>query len=443
MRRLGLAAVLLASALALAAGLWLFRPPTAPPPRSFEEPPAQVNAPLVATTVHVEPRREPPLPAPTPITPKDTPAEAAPAPRAPEPQVKVLESAPPDAGVRPEPVLTLAGILVDDRRIAIAGAVIVAEADGSRVHSVTDELGRFHIAGLAPVAHQLSSQPDDHALATLSGIVPPTAGLVLTAPRASTVIAYLRVPPGYPTPERVSVAFSETRETWLPWNGGRIELGGVPTGMIELRFFVEGLSPAFREFYAGPKQRMNLEEVFLYVGFVLEGWVLDPDGRPVANARVQTTNLVEQAVRFFNGWSGKSGDYKWKSETSTSSGADGSFRLEHVAEGYLALRVIAEGFLEAFPAPRVEPGRPLVLHLRRGGLLRIQVRHADERPAADVSLRIKSAESGAVAARTGEDGRCEVRLHPGAWRVSTADAREFPVELREGEETPLTLTLER
>jgi len=368
MSRLALAAVLSACALGLAAGLWLLRPPAAPPRWCFEAPPAEPNAPVAAPPVIVEPRREPPRPAPTTTIPKDAPAEAAPARPAPEPQVKVLEAAPPVAGASLEPVLTLAGILVDDRRIPIAGAEIVAQADGSRVSFRTDEGGRFLIGGLAPVAHQISSDPHDHAEAVLSGVVPPAAGLVLTAPRACTVIAFLRVPPGHPTPERVGVAFSGRKETSHLWNGGRMELRGIPVGMVELRFVVEGLSPAYREFYTAPKGRVNLEDVHLYVGFAVEGWVLDPDGQPVANAQVHIAESTEQFARAFGLVSGKLGAHRWAAGRATSSGADGSFRLEQIADGYLTLRVIAEGFLEAVQTARVVPGgRPLTVILKRGG----------------------------------------------------------------------------
>jgi hypothetical protein len=132
--------------------------------------------------------------------------------------------------------LALAGVLVDDLRKPIAGARVFARSGSNPIRVRTDDEGRFAIGGLQALAYDLRSEPDGCDEAVLSGVVAPRAGLVLMAPRRGAVTALLRVPTGFPIPERVTVfrpasrGSSEMHASSRPWNDGRFELEGVPTG---------------------------------------------------------------------------------------------------------------------------------------------------------------------------------------------------------------------
>src|SRR5262245_13036778 len=92
----------------------------------------------------------------------------------------------------------------------------------------------------------------------------------------------------------------------------------------------------------------------------ISGTVAGPDGKPLAGAVVRAVTLPREPLQRVRGS---------RPEPSKpvvgKTGADGSFKLEGLAEGSLAVRVEAPGLAPAF-ADKVPPGATLTLKLKPG-----------------------------------------------------------------------------
>jgi hypothetical protein len=353
--------------------------------------------------------------------------------------------------VRLDRGLTLAGTLVDDTGTPIAGAGVLAIGGdptrrGNHGQALTDPDGRFLIGGLEDRTYDLQSDPDGCDRVGLSEVVPPMAGLVLTAPRRGTVTAFLRLPAGFPTPESVTLfrpasrGSDEMHASSRSWNGGRFEHGNIPTGTVRLRFFVDGLAPAVRELQVTPGERTDLGEIPLDAGLVLEGRIVDRHGRPVARALVS---------------SGVTRDASWRSAVTQ---ADGSFRLERLVAGAVDLHVEADDHLPA-RIPVTVPLEPpqLVVRLRVAGRLAGEVRNADGSAAARRAVQLHQGKRHVRQLETDEHGRFQAAVPEGSYRVivpslwsygsagfarpEPGDAAEGEVHVKEAEESKLVLTL--
>ena len=465
----------IALAAAVAAALWLLRPPPEPLQRSFEEPileayPLEPSPPLAPAPVErVAPRAAPaegaappPARAPDPAQPPDVLTGIVRDPHgAPHADARVFAlpwiaesreyqdfrtarratSGPEgryEVEVRLDRGFALAGVLVDDTGAPIVKARVDALAPDPRrgprrSQATTDADGRFLISALEAIVYGLRSEPVGCDEIVLTGLLPPMSGLVLRVPRRGTVTALLRVPPGSPLPERVTVFrpaardSSEMHATSRPWNEGRFELAGIPTGRVRLRFCVDGLAPASRELYVEPGARVDLGEVLMDAGFCLDGRVLDQKDRPVAHALVH---------------SGGTRDASWRSATTR---ADGSFRMESLVEGELDLHVEADGFLPARRRSRVAAAGPLVVKLQVACRIRGEVRNAGGQAAAGVQVTVRRDAERLWSAWTDAEGRFEASVPAGRYRLTARRAMEPEVqtdlEVPEGEPTAVLLTL--
>ena len=362
--------------------------------------------------------------------------------------VEVLEGRNTVSEVHVEPAMMLAGIVLDEGSVPVSGAWVRARGSpdalfgrASTGDAFSDETGRFRIAGLQPGTHEVTCEAEGLDEVKLPGIEPPDQRLVIRLARHARMRGQIVVPPGVAAPAGVTIMHplrgsksDHVREVRL--SDGRFELDGVPAGKVRLRFLVAGLPLVTREVEVPPGTVADLGALVFGPGLPLHGQVVDPAGAPVAGATVID---ADPNAMFFD---------------SIVTGDDGRFRLESLPDGEIELRIEAENFLPTRQTAKVERGAsPLTVQLRRGGLLKGEIVFQDGEAAPSKIVTIKGPDAPPRSLPSDKEGRFEARLPAGTHRVGLRDQILFPegmqsrgpieieVELREGEETPVTLRL--
>jgi hypothetical protein len=360
--------------------------------------------------------------------------------------VEVLEGRTTVSEVHVEPALALAGVVLDEASAPVSGAWVRARGmpgafgRASTGDALSDESGRFRIAGLQPGAHQVTCEAEGLEEAKVSGVEPPDQRLEIRLTRHGRVRGQIVVPADFPAPAGVTILHpirgsksEHVRELRL--DDGRFELDGVPIGKVRLRILVAGLPPMSREIEVPAGAVLDLGALVFGPGLPLHGQVVDPAGAPLPGATVKD---ADPNALFFD---------------SVVTNDEGRFRLEALPVGEIELRVEAENYLATNQTAKVEQGAsPLVVALRRGGLLKGETRHENGAAAPTRTVVIKGPNTPPRSLPSDKEGRFEVRLPAGTWRV-TLEPRHLPpemqrrdpieveVELREGEETPVVLKL--
>ena len=288
----------------------------------------------------------------------------------------------PDVEVSPEPLeivlragATISGRVVDGTGRGVGEAVVLATADAGPAgadaadpadteteageQQTTEPDGRFTIRGLPAGTVSLRATAPGFREARLVGleIAPdaPLEGLELALEEAAVLAGTVRDADGAPLPgARVSLARGEAADgpfaAAVADDAGAFRLEGLEPGPARAEAEHPGHRRAARSLDLAPGE--NRADLVLEQGLAVAGRVVDDAGAPVAGVEV----AVEAAP-------GARGD------RSTTSGADGSFRLAGLEPGTLALTAHGDGFEPARVELELgaEPIEGLEVLLARGG----------------------------------------------------------------------------
>lgn len=250
--------------------------------------------------------------------------------------------------------------------------------------------------------------------------------------------------------------FVETRDWPVEQHdAGEFDLTGLPAGRWEIAPYQEGLALKQPQILT---HAVDLRLDFVMQGIAaVEGFVLEPDGDPVADSEITVEEWRSSQPREepFDG-SGD-GDVRRHAEFHFTqvvrTNIDGAFRVEF-ANGVVRLQAKSPGWLQSEPVKvKVEArevARGIELGLRKAATLSGLVVDELGRPLAGSARVAQSHGAGARVAL--EEGRFEFSgLEPGrtVLRVQRAssdskrDERLTIIEMNEGDEKELTLTFER
>lgn len=206
------------------------------------------------------------------------------------------------------------------------------------------------------------------------------------------------------------------RTRWVEMPGGELRWPLCPVGRVRVQICCEGYAPWSGERDANANEPLQLGEVLLEPGCRLAGRVVDPAGKPVANAVVllgeeADLDLFEPGVR---------------------SGADGAFRIAGVTTHSASLIVRAAGLAPRtvdLQLPRdVLAGTPLVVALEPGSTITVEAGR-DTQEGALVQLR----RQGRVLATAEIDDAGRAEFHnrsPGLYTVQVYGSDEPPRSVR-------------
>lgn len=324
---------------------------------------------------------------------------------------------------------SIAGLVVDDLGRPIAGAEVRVDGLVGRgetfaryVRTISD--GTFVFEGLETHAFDVVASAEGHERVRHPSVDVPSKSLRIVLRRDGRVSLRLRVPSGSP-PSGYSVTFvsRETRRSEMTagdWGDGSLSMALGPGRWLVL-VEVRGFAKAAYPIEVAPGAETDVGEILLDPGLTFEGRVEDVDGRPVEGAKVQRAGKT------------------------LVTGGDGRFREEHAAADAGSVFIERAGFLDAKETYDLRPGAaPLVVRLRRGGLLKCVVRAPSGAALFLFEFVLFHAEGdhdGKPTARgsAGDDGVWRDREPAGRYRVVASRLDEElgtrEVELREGEET--------
>jgi hypothetical protein len=353
----------------------------------------------------------------------------------------------------------LAGVVVDDVGTPVARAALSAR--GRRLGRVQDWShdavsaadGTFRIRGLAPGEFLVDVKgAEGHDQLSSVPATVPAADARFVLRRDGSVSFRLRVPSGAKPVEacfvshvpighrgEISMMSRLTQATdgsfRVPASAGAWRFSVTVMGYLQIR----------RELDVAPGADTSLGEIVLDPGLTLEGRVVDTEGRLVADASVaQAGTFSVEGLRARREFRSKLGIELATEDTD----APGTFRFEHVAPGKLTVVASAEGYAPETVSLDVAAGSPpLVITLHRGGVLRGTIRDSVGKPITDVDVEVKVGDSPATWLTLDKSGAFSRRVLDGRARLvvrrggTTLATRE--VDVREGEETSVEITLER
>jgi len=213
---------------------------------------------------------------------------------------------------------------------------------------------------------------------------------------------------------------------------GAFELGGLWPGRIELLVdHPDHQARTVEQVFVSAERTATLPDIVLAGGQRLSGIVADPDGRPVAGARVAAVTRRVSHYGLGCGVSGfESGDDTlptkllgaYQGARVTRTGADGSFELGGLTGASVQLFIEAEGF-ETLELPEVAPsGESMLVRLPEFARLQIRVVNAETGEAIPTArLRVMRRQQPAASQETDVSLRpVPVADAPGVYRVSGA-----------------------
>jgi protocatechuate 3,4-dioxygenase beta subunit len=312
-----------------------------------------------------------------------------------------------------EPAAALAGIVVDAAGRPVAGVAVRARPSGewdSR-HSPRDASpraasgadGRFRFPRLLPrQLYEVSAHPEEHAPARLVARTPPPGGkappLRLVLAPGQTVVGRVVDPDGKPV---AAADVSLRRVQRSPGMGHGLTSGGpgpsaatgadgrfrfhrVETGEYDLQVTRRGFAAGDRGALTvlAQKSDVDLGDVVLEPGVVLEGRVVGPKGVPVAGAEVwpwpDTTPFERSPV--------------WHEPVTTD--AEGAFRLADLRRGERVQLSVSHPAYAPLEGGEVEvpTEEPLMIELRPQGTLALRVvdPEGEPVPGAEVSSIVET-----------------------------------------------------
>jgi hypothetical protein len=248
----------------------------------------------------------------------------------------------------------IAGRVVDDHGAPVADALVRAIAQTTRpvpgepepahapVFAVSGPDGRFTLAGVEPIAYEVSAEADDHAPARREGVTGGTRDLVLELAAGTTIAGVVETTAGDPVPaftllvaRRIGVGRDVLIERSVVHPAGRFEVVVEP-GDYELVAAPGGwAASAWTRAAAGARD----VRVVVSAGAVLRGRVVSSgDGAPISYARVMYEML-------------SGGGSAQPANAGTVTRDDGSFELRGIRPGPVSLTVGAGGH-----HPKIEAG---------------------------------------------------------------------------------------
>ena len=385
-------------------------------------------------------------------------------------QVKAGERRAPTLAL--EPALAAAGVVVDEQGRPVAGVEIKAQIQpGSRIRTAagwssggtgrTSAAGRFRISNLAAgIAHQLRLTRAGYA--PLVENVPPQAPgselrLVLRRgrtgfgrvvdqaeqPVAGARIVLARQPSG----DRMMRSFDDDdsgRFEATAGADGRFEVPDLPAGTFELTARGPGYAPITVPGLtvpqgAGSTAGIDLGTVVLVRGVALEGYVADPQGRPVEGARISVAQAGAEP-RF-----GPPTEDGPADMPPVITAADGFFRVEDRRAGEtLDVEARRAGYGPgSAPGVQVPSAEPLRIVLRPSSAVEGRTVDPDGKPVAGAAVAINPAGPTAMGrgyvmvstatmkeTRSGDDGSFRIEdVSPGTWELKAAAAGHLSVEM--------------
>lgn len=272
-----------------------------------------------------------------------------------------------------------------------------AEEAGSTelLDTVTDEEGRFLIEVPEPGRYTLTASSENFIQTRLEADAP-GSGLRVVLRGGATLEGMVADARGTPLMEvQLTVrlgtdAHGQTLETLSDEHGG-FTLGGLPPGTHVLRATLDVggfLHQASRTVSVRGTETVDAS-LRIDTGKVVSGIVVDGTGRPVPDAEVDAFTLREQLE-----------DNEGSRPSTTTTGPDGRFTVQHLPEGECALRASKPGHTFEEPAPGGTQRRPGVvaragasdvrLVLRYQGYVLGRVVHRDGTPVARFSVNHES-----------------------------------------------------
>ena len=214
---------------------------------------------------------------------------------------------------RLQPGAAMEGIVVDDLGAPYPGVVLEPNFAGERDpddpepmrnqrRGVSDREGRFRIDGLRPGEYSVDTRVgEDFRMDRERRIPVPSTDVRIVVPRAGSAILRLRVPAGGTPPDKVTLARVEITENGrssssqsAPWNQGKVRWPRLTAGRLLLTVEAKGYRTIEIEVEPAPGRELDLGERELVPGSRLSLLVLDPDGAPVAGARVLASGDSKQ-----------------------------------------------------------------------------------------------------------------------------------------------------
>jgi len=321
------------------------------------------------------------------------------------------------------------GVVVDDVGRPVAGASVQIHDDGSgesdeaaafKASADTDADGRFRVGPVARSVHgiAISAAVRGGDVVRIEHVDFPCGPQRIVLRRNGNAAFKIRDAAGVVVKARVRV---DDVEFDAPASG-EVRVSLAP-GRRKIAVTAADRAPAAFEIDVAPGAQTRLPDVVLDAGATLTGRVVDSEGKPVVGADVVVGDAHE------------------------TSGEDGRFVIEHVPREETQVHAFLAGNCSTFVAWKPDAPSPLVVVLRRGGMLNGRVRDAAGALAKNVDVAIASKDRAAAApefAEAGLDGMFSTLLPAGRWTVvvkrggKTLATRDF--EMTEG--APLDLDVE-
>ncbi len=326
---------------------------------------------------------------------------------------------------------TVAGIVLDPGKAAVAFASVRIEGGGSSYSIQAADDGRFRLRLDDRNPRDITAQDPERRYreATRLGVLPGTMDLVLELAPAPEIELSVKSRAGAPI-EGFAVATIAERNsevlTFLPEEerpAGLLVLAA-PAQEFRIEVRANGYSPARLGPFSAQAPPTRLECLLDPAGGVRG--VVEAGGEPVAGATVG----LHQAAQTNDTYNGFPLRMQTSAAIETESGAGGVFSLSVEEVGSYYLRAEAEGYalaelgpLALSPASQSE----LRIELGAGGTLEVRVRSSEGAP---VTGQLVATSRGDGRARTGraDEGGLAVfpRLTPGGWQVVLSETEVNP-----------------
>ena len=323
----------------------------------------------------------------------------------------------------PESILSGRVVLVGTKT-PVPNAIVSSGDMGwwSQSRTVTDAEGRFQLENLGPGQYHPTAVTENGygraEFAVHVGLAQSEDEVIIEVHPAASVRGQIVIAGSDGKPcERGSVHLEDQKADRSAW--GQTE----PDGTVLLR----GVKPGTYEVTAscdGYRRQTDIEDLEIgteaidgqvwevEAGLTVGGKVVDADGKPIEDANVWASMVLE----------GRSGTQQWASDRTE---ADGTFELEGVVAGKYQLSAASDDHLELEEKPELEVTEtgadPITITLETGGIVRGRVvdQHGEAVAGANVQARGTGGRSWRSSGRTADDGTFEIdNVEPGPTRVS-------------------------